>query len=44
MSKEGEQKINLTKQAVVHTLVKVELGSGEVYFCVTGDMGGEKRR
>lgn len=34
----------LTKQPVVQTLTKVELRSGEVYFCVTGEMGGDKRR
>ena len=32
----------LTKQTVVQTLTKVELGSGGVYFCVTGDMGGTR--
>lgn len=44
MSKGGEWKINcLTKQTVLQTLTKVELGSGGLYFCVTGDMGGGKR-
>lgn len=34
----------LTKQVVAQTLSEVELGSEWVSFCVTGGMGGDKRK